>query len=166
MRQPASRHLQTTTKRIIARRSPQSRSLYLTALEQQMPVDQINELIRIFAFGLDLQGPRRAIPSSCSTASPRPMTLTPSRILFASVTTGGTTTTYYRFQTPDGVTKYYDADGFSADNFLLRKPMSGGELHSQFGNRLHQFSRVPRLRALIGRRRARPNLPQPATARS
>jgi murein DD-endopeptidase MepM/ murein hydrolase activator NlpD len=71
----------------------------------------------------------------------------PQPILFASVTTGGATTTYYRFQTPDGVVKYYNADGYSADNFLLRKPMSGGELRSHYGMRLHPVLGVYRMHA-------------------
>jgi murein DD-endopeptidase MepM/ murein hydrolase activator NlpD len=122
--------------------------LYLTAIGQSMPVDQINELIRIFAFDLDLQariGPGDAVElfrgvEEGGDGGPQP-------ILFASVTTGGATTTYYRFQTPDGVVKYYNADGYSADNFLLRKPMSGGELRSHYGMRLHPVLGVYRMHA-------------------
>ena len=61
------------------------------------------------------------------------------------MTIGGVATSYYRFQTEDGVINYYDANGASADNFLLRKPMSGGEFRSGYGNRLHPVLGVYRL---------------------
>ena len=123
-------------------------ALYITALEQQMPGDQVNELVRIFAFELDLQAgvvPGDSVELFHGLADADDPEDPP--ILFASVTTGGTTATYYRFQTPDGVVKYYNSEGFSADNFLLRKPMSSGELRSRFGNRIHPVLGVYRMHA-------------------
>lgn len=123
-------------------------ALYLTGLAQEMPVEQINELVRIFAFELDLQtriGPADTVELFHGAAEEGDGEAQP--ILYASVRTAGVTTAYYRFQTPDGVVKYYNADGYSADNFLLRKPMSGGELRSRYGNRLHPILGVYRMHA-------------------
>ena len=46
-------------------------------------------------------------------------------VLFASLTVGGETKKYYRFQTPDdAVVDYYDETGKSAKKFLVRKPVN------------------------------------------
>lgn len=119
-------------------------ALYLTAHDQGVPEEQINEFIRIFAFDLDMQariGPTDSLTLFYSGGD----TQGEGAILFASVTSAGNTTSYYRFQGDDGVVRYYDASGRSADNFLLRKPVANGELRSTFGYRLHPILGVNRL---------------------
>jgi murein DD-endopeptidase MepM/ murein hydrolase activator NlpD len=59
-------------------------------------------------------------------------------VLFASVTVGGETKRFYRFQSPDdGVVDYYDETGKSAKKFLVRKPLTVGMMRSGFGFRRH-----------------------------
>jgi murein DD-endopeptidase MepM/ murein hydrolase activator NlpD len=59
-------------------------------------------------------------------------------VLFASLTVGGETKKYYRFQTPDdGVVDYYDETGKSAKKFLVRKPVNEAIMRSGFGARRH-----------------------------
>ena len=59
-------------------------------------------------------------------------------MLFASLTVGGETKKYYRFQTPDdGVVDYYDETGKSAKKFLVRKPVNNAIMRSGFGGRRH-----------------------------
>jgi murein DD-endopeptidase MepM/ murein hydrolase activator NlpD len=59
-------------------------------------------------------------------------------VLFASLTVGGETKKYYRFQTPDdGVVDYYDETGKSAKKFLVRKPVNNAIMRSGFGGRRH-----------------------------
>lgn len=121
-------------------------ALYLTAIEQNVPREQINELVRIFAFDLDMQariGPADALSLFHAAADDEEGG--EAAILFASITSGGSATAYYRFQATDGVIRYYDAEGRSADNFLLRKPMTTGEFRSGYGNRLHPVLGVYRL---------------------
>ena len=124
-------------------------ALFLTGIEQEMPPEQINDLIRIFAFELDMQariGPADSVRVVLPVAGSRRDRRRPGRDPFRLRDLGGGgANSYYRFQTPDGVVKYYDAEGRSADNFLLRKPMSGGEYRSGYGNRLHPILRVYRL---------------------
>lgn len=121
-------------------------ALYRTALEQGVATDQINDLVRIFAFELDMQsrvGPTDSL--QLFHAAPDDDNSADDPILFASITMAGVNNAFYRFQTEDGEIEYYDAAGHSADNFLLRKPISGGELRSTYGNRLHPVLRVYRL---------------------
>ena len=59
-------------------------------------------------------------------------------VLFASLTVGGETKKYYRFQTPDdAVVDYYDETGKSAKKFLVRKPVNNAIMRSGFGGRRH-----------------------------
>ena len=59
-------------------------------------------------------------------------------MLFASLTVGGETKKYYRFQTPDdAVVDYYDETGKSAKKFLVRKPVNNAIMRSGFGSRRH-----------------------------
>jgi murein DD-endopeptidase MepM/ murein hydrolase activator NlpD len=61
-----------------------------------------------------------------------------SEVLFTSLTIGGETRRFYRYQTPDdGVVDYYDETGKSAKKFLIRKPLMEGVLRSGFGFRRH-----------------------------
>ena len=59
-------------------------------------------------------------------------------VLFATLTVGGETKKFYRFQSPDdGVVDYYDETGKSAKKFLVRKPVLAGIMRSGFSLRRH-----------------------------
>src|SRR6266850_1416024 len=59
-------------------------------------------------------------------------------VLFASLTVGGETKKYYKFQTPDdSVVDFYDETGKSAKKFLVRKPVNNTIMRSGFGGRRH-----------------------------
>ena len=88
-------------------------------------------------------------------------------MLFASLTVGGETKKFYRFQSPDdGLVDYYDETGKSAKKFLVRKPVADGIMRSGFGAappsdpRLHQDAHRRRLGGADAARRSTP----PATA--
>jgi murein DD-endopeptidase MepM/ murein hydrolase activator NlpD len=116
-------------------------AMYATAREQQVPDALINQLIRTFAFVLDMTsriGPRDSIEIFHAMPDPADPAATNEGIMFASVTVAGVTKAYYRFQNPDdGLVDYYDADGRSANVFLMRKPIAIGELRSGYGMRMH-----------------------------
>ena len=115
-------------------------SIYETALRQQVPRALIDEMVRIYSYDVDFQ--RRVQPGdSFELLYPgeeeAPGEAKPD-VLFASLTVGGETKRYYRFQThDDGVVDYYDETGKSAKKFLVRKPMGDGILRSGYGWRRH-----------------------------
>jgi murein DD-endopeptidase MepM/ murein hydrolase activator NlpD len=61
-----------------------------------------------------------------------------SQILYVEAKFGGETKRYYRFFTPDdGQADYYDEEGRSSKQFLLRNPVPNGRFTSPFGSRRH-----------------------------
>ena len=64
-------------------------------------------------------------------------------MLYASLTTGGETKKFYRYQSPDdNIVDYYDETGKSAKKFLVRKPVSEGIMTSPFGDRNHPLLHI------------------------
>jgi murein DD-endopeptidase MepM/ murein hydrolase activator NlpD len=115
-------------------------SVYETALRQQVPRSVIDDLIRIYSYDVDFQ--RRVQPGDSFEVLFAGDDETGSEnkgdVLFASLTIGGETKRYYRFQTPDdAVVDYYDETGKSAKKFLVRKPMAAGMMRSGYGWRKH-----------------------------
>jgi murein DD-endopeptidase MepM/ murein hydrolase activator NlpD len=116
-------------------------SIYETAMRNKVPTPVIENMIRIYSYDVDFQ--RKVQPGDSfdvfyagedegATASDK------NEVLFASLSVGGETKKYYRFQTPDdGVVDYYDETGKSAKKFLVRKPVNDAIMRSGFGGRRH-----------------------------
>jgi murein DD-endopeptidase MepM/ murein hydrolase activator NlpD len=116
-------------------------SIYETAMRNKVPAPVIEAMIRIYSYDVDFQ--RKVQPGDSfdvfyagedegSTANDK------NDVLFASLSVGGETKKYYRFQTPDdGVVDYYDETGKSAKKFLVRKPVNDAIMRSGFGGRRH-----------------------------
>jgi murein DD-endopeptidase MepM/ murein hydrolase activator NlpD len=118
-------------------------SIYETALRNKIPMPIINDMVRIYSYDVDFQ--RRAQPGDSfkvfyageEEGAPHG-TSTRNEVLFTSLTVGGETKKYYRYQSPDdGVVDYYDESGKSAKKFLIRKPVTAGLMRSGFGSRRH-----------------------------
>ncbi|MEM9635075.1 MAG: M23 family metallopeptidase [Pseudomonadota bacterium] len=120
-------------------------SLYQTALEQEMPEEIINDLVRMFSFDVDFNA--RVQPGDAlelfyteGDANSGP------KILYAALNTGDSTREFYRYRTPDdGVTDFYDESGQSAKKFLIRKPLNGGKFRSGFGMRRHPIHKYTKM---------------------
>lgn len=111
-------------------------SIYETALRQQVPQPLIDQLVRIYAYDVDFQ--RRVQPGdSFELLYPSDEDSSGDDILYASLTVGGETKRYYRFQTEDGIVDYYDETGKSAKKFLVRKPVADAVMRSGYGWRRH-----------------------------
>jgi murein DD-endopeptidase MepM/ murein hydrolase activator NlpD len=116
-------------------------SIYETALRNQVPRPVIDDLIRIYSYDVDFQ--RKAQPGDSFSVlyageDETPSTDSKNEVLFASLTVGGETKKFYRYQSPDdGVVDYYDDTGKSAKKFLVRKPVADGIMRSGFGVRKH-----------------------------
>lgn len=115
-------------------------SLYHTALDQEMPERTINELVTLFSYDTDLNAPVHGgdqLELFYGLDDEGDLTADP-EVLFAGLSIGGSARKFYRFRTSDdGAVDFYDETGKSAQKFLMRKPMNGGELRSGFGARSH-----------------------------
>ncbi|WP_284423915.1 MULTISPECIES: M23 family metallopeptidase [unclassified Bradyrhizobium] len=117
-------------------------SIYETAMRNKVPTPVIDDMIRIYSYDVDFQ--RRVQPGDsfdvfyAGDDDDKPSANDKSEVLYASLTVGGETKKYYRFQTPDdSVVDYYDETGKSAKKFLVRKPVNNAIMRSGFGGRRH-----------------------------
>jgi murein DD-endopeptidase MepM/ murein hydrolase activator NlpD len=116
-------------------------SVYETALRNKVPASVIEDMVRIYSYDVDFQ--RKVQPGDSFdvffVGEDEGATITEkTEVLFASLTVGGETKKYYRFQTPDdSVVDYYDETGKSAKKFLVRKPVNNAIMRSGFGGRRH-----------------------------
>lgn len=60
-----------------------------------------------------------------------------SELLYVKASFGGNSRTFYRFQMSDGTIDYFDSEGKSSRQFLLRNPLPNGKFRSGFGMRRH-----------------------------
>jgi murein DD-endopeptidase MepM/ murein hydrolase activator NlpD len=116
-------------------------SIYETALRNKVPMPVIDNMIRIYSYDVDFQ--RKVQPGDSfdvfyAGEDEGTNNTEKNEVLFASLTVGGETKKYYRFQTSDdGVVDYYDETGKSAKKFLVRKPVNDAIMTSGFGGRRH-----------------------------
>jgi len=116
-------------------------SIYETALRNKVPASVIEDMVKIYSYDVDFQ--RKVQPGDSFdvfyTGEDEGSSITEkNEVLFASLTVGGETKKYYRFQTPDdSVVDYYDETGKSAKKFLVRKPVNNAIMRSGFGGRRH-----------------------------
>jgi murein DD-endopeptidase MepM/ murein hydrolase activator NlpD len=116
-------------------------SIYETALRNKVPASVIEDMVRIYSYDIDFQ--RKVQPGDSFdvffAGEDEGATITEkTEVLFASLTVGGETKKYYRFQTPDdAVVDFYDETGKSAKKFLVRKPVNNAIMRSGFGGRRH-----------------------------
>lgn len=116
-------------------------SIYETALRNKVPATVIEDMIKIYSYDVDFQ--RKVQPGDSFdvffAGEDEGATITEkNEVLFASLTVGGETKKYYRFQTADdSVVDYYDETGKSAKKFLVRKPVNNAIMRSGFGGRRH-----------------------------
>ena len=115
-------------------------SIYETALRNQVPRPVIDDLIRIYSYDVDFQ--RKVQPGDSFeilfAGEDENSSDGKGEVLFASLTTGGETRKFYRYQTTDdNIVDYYDETGKSAKKFLVRKPLADGIMRSGFGSRNH-----------------------------
>jgi murein DD-endopeptidase MepM/ murein hydrolase activator NlpD len=116
-------------------------SIYETALRNKVPASVIEDMVRVYSYDVDFQ--RKVQPGDSFevffAGEDEGSTITEkNEVLFASLTVGGETKKYYRFQTPDdAVVDYYDETGKSAKKFLVRKPVNNAIMRSGFGGRRH-----------------------------
>ena len=127
-------------------KAPQTSSLYASlyhaSLNESIPDDTIDKILRIHAYETDFRRRLRAgdtcemffdLKEEGGAEGP------PGDLIYTAITTGGETRRYYRFRTPDGEIDYYDEHGNNAKRFLMRRPVRSDDvrLTSGFGFRRH-----------------------------
>ncbi|WOC16618.1 peptidoglycan DD-metalloendopeptidase family protein [Pseudochrobactrum sp. MP213Fo] len=115
-------------------------AIYKSALAYGMTSDMARQLVKMLANDVDLQSKVSrsdtieaffSMPEDSDTANDE------SQLLYISANMSGTTRKFYRYQSPEGGVEYYDENGRSAQQFLLRKPVPNAVFGSPFGARRH-----------------------------
>jgi murein DD-endopeptidase MepM/ murein hydrolase activator NlpD len=114
--------------------------IYRAAFSYGMSRKMTRQLVRLLASDVDFQSrlsPSDRLEVLFSQPDGDDQASDESELLYVSATIGGATRTLYRFQMQDGSTDYFDQDGRSAEQFLLRNPLPAGKFRSGFGARKH-----------------------------
>lgn len=115
-------------------------AIYRSVLSYDMPLTTARQLIRVLANDVDLEervSPNDTLEVFYATPPKDEEDTAEPEIRFVSATLGGVTRKYYRFRSNDGTIDYYDSDGRSSKQFLLRKPVPNAIFRSPFGPRKH-----------------------------
>ncbi|MCX7305181.1 MAG: M23 family metallopeptidase [Hyphomicrobiales bacterium] len=114
--------------------------IYRAAYSYGMSKRMTQQLVKLLASDVDFQSrlkPADEIDVLFSQPDGNDEVSEDSELLFVSATFGGNTRNLYRFQMEDGTSDYFDEDGRSAKQFLLRNPLPNGKFRSGFGARKH-----------------------------
>jgi len=114
--------------------------IYRTAYSYGMSKRMTQQLVKLLASDVDFQSrlkPADNIEVLFSQPNVNDEVSDDSELLYVSATFGGNTRHLYRFQLEDGTFDYFDEDGRSAKQFLLRNPLPNGKFRSGFGGRRH-----------------------------
>lgn len=115
--------------------------IYRAALSYGMTKDMTGLIIKLLASSVDFQAelrPTDTLEAFFSVADASGQATDQSELLYVNARFGDTQTRFYRFQDPDdGTVDYFDQDGKSIRQFLLRNPVPNGSFRSGFGMRRH-----------------------------
>jgi murein DD-endopeptidase MepM/ murein hydrolase activator NlpD len=114
--------------------------IYRAALAYGMTDTMIQQLIKMLASDVDFQAqlePTDQLEALFSLPTGSDKADDQSEILYVAANFGGDLKKFYRFHGADGTTDYYDENGKSSKQFLLRKPVPKGIFRSPFGMRRH-----------------------------
>lgn len=115
--------------------------IYRAALSYGMSRDMTALVIKLLAANVDFQAqlkPTDMLEAFFSVEDENGQATEDSELLYVRARFGDTITTFYRFQNPDDNTvDYFDENGKSIRQFLLRNPVPNGVFKSGFGMRRH-----------------------------
>jgi len=114
--------------------------IYQAAYSYGMSKDMTGKLIKLLASDVDFQSritPADRIDVFFSQPDGNDQMSDESELLYVSATFGGQTRDFYRYRMDDGAVDYFDENGLSAKQFLLRKPVPNATFRSGFGPRRH-----------------------------
>jgi murein DD-endopeptidase MepM/ murein hydrolase activator NlpD len=114
--------------------------IYQAAYSYGMSAPMTKQLIRLLASDVDFQArlnPTDRLEVFFSQPDGDDQMSDDSELLYVAATFSGTTRNFYRFRAADGGIDYFDSEGRSARQFLLRTPVPNGQFRSGFGMRRH-----------------------------
>lgn len=114
--------------------------IYRSAYAYGMSPSMTKRLIRLLASDVDFQSrisPSDRLEVFFSQPDGDDQMSDSSELLYVAATFAGTSRKFYRFQTEDGALDYFDEEGRSSRQFLLRNPLPNGKFRSGFGGRKH-----------------------------
>lgn len=116
--------------------------IYRAALSYGMSTDMTALLVKLLASNVDLQAQLRStdkIEAFFSVTDSKGQASKDSELLYVNAHFGDTDTRFYRFQNADedNSIDYFDQDGRSIRQFLLRSPVPNARMTSGFGMRSH-----------------------------
>lgn len=115
--------------------------IYRAALSYGMNKDMTARMVRMLSSSVDFQArlkPTDTLEAFYSVEDETGEATKDSELLFVHAKFGDTETRLYRFQDPDDMSvDYYDPDGKSLKQFLIRNPLPNGTFRSGFGMRRH-----------------------------
>jgi murein DD-endopeptidase MepM/ murein hydrolase activator NlpD len=116
--------------------------IYRAALSYGMSSEMTALLVKLLASNVDLQAqlrPTDTIEAFFSVTDEKGKAAKDSELLYVNARFGDTSTRFYRFQNSDddNSVDYFDQDGRSIRQFLLRSPVPNARMTSGFGMRSH-----------------------------
>jgi murein DD-endopeptidase MepM/ murein hydrolase activator NlpD len=115
--------------------------IYRAALSYGMTLDMAGRVVKLLASNVDLQAklkPTDKLEAFFSVNDDSGKATDDSELLYLNARFGDNQSKIYRFQDPDdGSVDYYDEDGKSLRQFLLRNPVPNATFKSGFGMRIH-----------------------------
>ena len=114
--------------------------IYRAAFSYGMSDHLTHQLVRLLASDVDFQsrvGRSDRLEVFFSQPGENDEMSEDSQLLYAAASFGGQTRKFYRFRLEDGSADYFDENGRSARQFLLRNPVPNGTFRSSFGARRH-----------------------------
>ena len=116
-------------------------SLYVSAIKLGVTPNVLMDMIRMMSWDVDFQrdlhiGDRFELMYERFYTEGGKLVRT-GDVLYANLILGGKAHPIYRYAPPGGAPSYYDANGASARKALLKTPIDGAKISSNFGSRLH-----------------------------
>jgi murein DD-endopeptidase MepM/ murein hydrolase activator NlpD len=125
--------------------------VYQATLSYGMNAEMTAQIIRLLASDVDFQArlrPTDTLEAFFSVDDESGRAGEESELLFVNARFGDTSTRFYRFRNPDdGSVDYFDEEGRSVRQFLLRNPVPNGRFTSPYGMRRHPILGYSRMHA-------------------
>lgn len=122
--------------------------IYQAAFSYGLNKEMTRELIKLLAADVDYQArlnPADSLEVFFSNPDEANSATSESQVLYVKAAFGGNKRSFFRFQPKDGPADFFDENGRSARQFLLRNPVPNGTFRSGFGMRRHPILRYSKM---------------------